>query len=321
VIYIMTTLSGATELIPPVQARQATDMAANITRAASAQTYYTIRLLADRDRAADAYRAYAYFRWLDDCIDDETCPAAERDAFLRRQQYLLEAGYRAVVTGGPPPGALCAEEQMLLDLIAHDEADSGLQVYLRNMMAVMAFDAGRRGRTVAAVELAEYTRALATAVTEALLYFIGRERTAPDDETRYRAVEGAHVIHMLRDAVEDAAVGYYNIPIEFLEARGLAAENLDDATYREWARERVALARRYFREGRAFIAGVKSRRCRLAGYAYVARFEYMAGLIERDGYRLRAAYPERKSASAGLWLVWRTISSLLGLEFGVAPVS
>jgi hypothetical protein len=32
---------------------------AAITRAASKQTYYTIRLLADRDRVLDAYRAYA----------------------------------------------------------------------------------------------------------------------------------------------------------------------------------------------------------------------------------------------------------------------
>ncbi len=37
-------------------------LAASITKAASQQTYYTIRFLADRDRMADAYRAYAYFR-------------------------------------------------------------------------------------------------------------------------------------------------------------------------------------------------------------------------------------------------------------------
>ena len=37
-------------------------LAAAMTRRASAQTYATIRLLADRDRAADAFRAYAYFR-------------------------------------------------------------------------------------------------------------------------------------------------------------------------------------------------------------------------------------------------------------------
>jgi len=29
---------------------------------------------------------------------------------------------------------------------------------------------------------------------------------------RYLAVTGAHITHMLRDAVEDAEAGYYNIP-------------------------------------------------------------------------------------------------------------
>ncbi len=40
-----------------------------ITKAASKQTYYTIRFLVDRERVADAYRAYAYFRWVDDTLD------------------------------------------------------------------------------------------------------------------------------------------------------------------------------------------------------------------------------------------------------------
>ena len=46
-------------------------IAASITKAASKQTYYTIRFLADRERVADAYRAYAYFRWVDDRLDAE----------------------------------------------------------------------------------------------------------------------------------------------------------------------------------------------------------------------------------------------------------
>ena len=37
-------------------------LASSITKAASQQTYYTIRFLVDRERVPDAYRAYAYFR-------------------------------------------------------------------------------------------------------------------------------------------------------------------------------------------------------------------------------------------------------------------
>ena len=45
--------------------------ASSITKAASKQTYYTIRFLVDRERVDDAYRAYGYFRWVDDVLDAE----------------------------------------------------------------------------------------------------------------------------------------------------------------------------------------------------------------------------------------------------------
>ena len=47
-------------------------LASELTKAASKQTYYTIRLLADRERMQDAFRAYAYFRWVDDLLDAES---------------------------------------------------------------------------------------------------------------------------------------------------------------------------------------------------------------------------------------------------------
>ena len=155
-----------------------------ITRAASKQTYYTIRFLVDRERIKDAYRAYAYFRWVDDTLDDNHLPhgdeTAERMVFLERQKSLLEAGYR-----GEPIQDGTLEEQMLSELIQHDsEKNSGLQSYLRNMMYVMEFDAERRGRLISQTELNEYTHWLATAVTEAMHYFIGHGRYSPQEETR-----------------------------------------------------------------------------------------------------------------------------------------
>ena len=65
-------------------------LAPSITKAASKQTYYTIRLLADRDRAANAYRAYAYFRWVDDALDTGSGLGVERSVFVERQMTLLE---------------------------------------------------------------------------------------------------------------------------------------------------------------------------------------------------------------------------------------
>lgn len=281
-------------------------LAGAITKAASQQTYYTIRFLVDHERVADAYRAYAYFRWVDDRLDGPDSAGPEAIAFASRQQALLESCYR-----GAPPADLCAEERLLAELVAQDtETNSGLQIYLRQMMAVMVFDVGRRGRLITQAELAEYSRKLATAVTEAMHYFIGHAEPAPRHPARYLAVTAAHITHMLRDTREDVAAGYFNIPREHLQARGITAHDVDSRAYREWVCSRVQLARQYFRAGRQYLAQVRNWRCRLAGHAYAARFEWMLRVIERDYYCLRSEYGQRRSLGAGLWMGWSTLASL-----------
>ena len=197
------------------------NLAASITRAASKQTFYTVRFLVDRDRVADAYRAYAYFRWLDDQLDQGAMEVPERFAFLECQRALVEACCQGV-----QPGRLRAEERLLVELIrSNPEKNSGLWDYISNLMDVMAFDAQRRGRLITQDELAEYTRGLAAAVTEALHYFVGHDCSTPCCEERYLAAAGAHITHMLRDTLDDAAAGYYNIPREFLEAHAITPQD------------------------------------------------------------------------------------------------
>jgi len=136
-----------------------TSPASSITKAASKQTYYTIRWLVDRERLDDAYRAYGYFRWVDDVLDADSgsgpvlskVEASKRRAFLERQKSLLESCYR-----GEPPQDANIQEKMLVELVQRDhEKNSGLQSYLRNMMLVMDFDARRRGRLISQIELNE----------------------------------------------------------------------------------------------------------------------------------------------------------------------
>lgn len=282
-------------------------LAASITKNASKQTYYTIRLLADRDRVVDAYRAYAYFRWVDDVIDERSCSHEQRTGFADRQKSLLDSCYRGVI-----PDDLCTEEWMLVDLVRNDTGTrSGLQTYLRNMMDVMAFDAGRRGRVITQGELADYSHKLSRAVSEALYYFIGHDDPPPCHEARYLAVTAAHITHMLRDAMEDVENGYYNIPRQILVLHGLSPRDVTSHTYREWVCSRVRLARHYFRLGRECTSQVKNLRCRLAGYAYMARFEWMLDAIERDRYLLRPEYPERKSLRASLWMTWSALAAFI----------
>ncbi len=270
------------------------DRSASITWAASKQTYSTIRFLVDRDRVRDAYRAYGYFRWVDDRLDQGALDLPARTAFVGRQQMLIDRCYR-----NNWPDHVANEEQLLVDLIHSDTGpNSGLQSYIRNMMAVMAFDAERRGRLISAAELSQYTRWLTIAVTEAMHYFIGHGSWSPQGEARYLAVASAHITHMLRDTLEDVEAGYFNIPREIVEAHRIDPRDVSSAPYQEWIRSRVHLARSLFHGGREYLSQVESLRHRLAAYAYIARFEVVLDAIEREGYQLRAAYPERKSLAS-----------------------
>jgi phytoene/squalene synthetase len=292
------------------------ELAPTITNAASKQTYYTIHFLADRERVADAFRAYAYFRWVDDALDAESASGSERHALIRRQKSLLESCYI-----GEPLRHVNPEEKMLVDLIGRDrEENSGLQSYLCHMMAVMAFDAERRGRLISQAELNGYTRCLAIAVTEAMHYFIGHNCTSPQDESRYLAVTGAHITHMLRDTFDDLQAGYFNVPREVLESNHFAPQDIHSDAYRAWVKSRVQLAREYFEAGRAYFRRVQSSRHRLAGFAYMARFEWLLETFEREGFTLRPQYNERKSIGTGLRMSWLALSSMINMRgMGISP--
>lgn len=276
-------------------------LARSITWASSKQSYLTARLLADRDLADDCLRAYAYFRWADDMIDISLSSEAARIAFIQRQKNLIDSLYR-----GERPADLSPEESMLADLIAHDRApESGLRSFIRNFMAVIEFDAHRQGRLASRAELEAYTACLATAVMDGLQYFIGNGHAYPRTRNRTQAVTGAHITHMLRDTCEDLSAGLVNIPAEHLAAHHLTLNEVNSEDMRAWVREQVVLARMCFQEGKIYIDSLDVLRCKLAGVWYCARFECVLDLIERDGFRLRADYPERHC-----WKVWLEMARL-----------
>lgn len=290
------------------------EIAPFVTKAASRQTYYTIRFLVDRDRVADAYRAYAYFRWVDDSLDILAGTQAERIAFIERQKLLLECSQ------GMLPGNRCAQERMLVELMKRGALqDSGLQIYLCNLMEVMDFDARRRGRLISEMELSKYTHLLASAVSEAMHYFIGHSCYSPHGEVRYMAVRGAHVAHMLRDTFDDLQAGYFNIPREVLDANRISCWDVQSDSYRAWVRNRVQLARTFFKAGRGHLHRTANLRCRLAGFAYMARFEWLLDTIEKEGYLLRPEYSERKNAGAVLRMCWLALASSANLR-GSGPL-
>jgi phytoene/squalene synthetase len=261
-----------------------------ITWSGSKQSYLTARLLVDRELVDDCMRAYAYFRWADDVVDISFQSGSERTAFIARQKMLIESLYR-----GDRPEELCAEEKMLADLIAQDRGpDSGLRSFIGNFMAVIEFDAGRNGRLVTRHELSIYTGWLATAVMDGIQYFIGNGHAYPKTADRTQAVTGAHLVHMLRDTLEDIPAGFVNIPVEEIEGGGIRLDELESEAFRLWVRNQVERARVCLGTGKRYIDSLDVLRCKLAGAWYCARFEWFLNVFERDGYRIRSAYPERQ---------------------------
>lgn len=275
-----------------------TSLARSITKAASRQTYYTIALLVVRGRVDDAYRAYAYFRWVDDVLDAESADedaVHRRKAFLDRQNGLLE-----VCLAGMQPRDVDVHERMLVELVRHRRGNARLTSYLRHMMLVMDFDVRRRGHLVGEADLDQYTRWLAIAVSDAMSYFIGNAKRASGDDRRYLAVSGAHVLHMLRDTSADVRAGYFNIPREVVETGSIGPGDVHSAAYRAWVAKRVGLARADLDAGVAYFRSVASVRHRLAGLAYIARFEWLIEAIEQDDFTIRSRYVAPRGPRASL---------------------
>jgi len=282
-------------------------LAKAITRSASKQSYYTFCLMADRALVYDAYGVYAYFRWVDDFIDVAAKAQSERISFVQRQKDIMERSYR-----NERLSDLTEEEKILTELIANDRGErSSLGSYIRNMLAVMEFDAHRKGRLISYEELAWYSDCLGVAVMDALCYLIGNRCSYPRIRERYLAVVAAHITHMLRDTVEDTTAGYINIPRQYLEANRIDPEDIHSPPYRAWVRQRVDLARRYFEAGKRYIDGAENLRFRIACNWYCTRFEGVLDTIEGDGYFLRSQYPKPKAISAWLRMGYLGLSVAL----------
>src|SRR3989304_2233680 len=74
-----------------------------IPRSPNRHAYATIQPLVDRRRVGDAFRAYGYFRWLDDRLDLGDLDGPQARAFLARQRALIGAAYRGETTAAADP--------------------------------------------------------------------------------------------------------------------------------------------------------------------------------------------------------------------------
>ena len=279
-------------------------LARSITKSSSLQTYLTTCFLVDKDLVDDCFRAYAYFRWVDDVVDISLQTKDERIAFIRRQKALIESLYM-----NDQPEDLSPEEQIIADLINHDRGESsGLQSFIRQFIAIIEFDAYRKGHLISQQELEWYQDCLGRSVTDGIQYFVGNRCSYPDNPYHYRAATAAHITHMLRDMVQDIEEGYLNIPCSYMEEHDISQGDINSLPFRAWVQARVELAREYFNEGKRYLDGMDVLRCKIAGYWYCARFEVILDTIERDNYRLRREYNQHRKLASWVKMAWLSIT-------------
>jgi phytoene/squalene synthetase len=277
-----------------------TALSHTITRKGSKQSYYSLKFMADKDLVDNALGAYAYFRWVDDFVDDVAQSNIEREAFIHRQKEIIDKLYQHNLPKDP-----CPEEKILARLIESDRGEnSKLQSYLRNMMAITAFDARRKGQLITQKELDWYSSCLAKAVIDHLQHFICHDYPYPTTNGRYVAAIGAHVAHMLRDMVTDISNGYINIPKEYLETHKITPEDIHAPAFRAWVEERVALARQFFDEGKHYLNTIEALRYKVVCFWYCTRFDGLLDAIEREDYFLREGYNERHKLGTCFKLIW-----------------
>lgn len=262
----------------------ANSLAQNITRRSSLQTYWTIKLLVDRPLINHAFKAYAYFRWLDDQIDQTGKTKVERLKIIGRQKKIIHACY-----SNRPLHRLSPHEQLLSTLIASDpRPNSKLHSFITNFFAIIEFDAKRQGKPVSQTELSWYTDTLAKAVTNGIEHFVNHPYSYPNGPNHYRAAIGAHLTHMLRDLSEDFDQGYFNLPPGLIKQYGS-----DSPALNQWVKTQVKTARNHFHHGKSYIRRLPVLRGKLAASWYCCRFEAILDQIESDHYQLRPSYRRR----------------------------
>ena len=278
-------------------------LAKNITKSSSIQTYYTMLLLADKELVDECYKGYAYFRWVDDQIDIDINSLKTRLSFINRQKRIINDSYKGKKISGLSP-----EERLITELISSDtDKDSKLKSFIINFFKIIEFDAYRKDKDISEKNLDWYSETLGKAVTDCLQYFIGNKVNYPESKDRCKAAIAAHITHMLRDLREDIVNGYVNIPIEYLKKYKLKLDDINADAFVNFIKDRVTLARKYFKLGKKYIDSLPVLRCKIAGYWYHARFERILNIIERDNYILREDYSRGRSLPNFANLAWLTV--------------
>jgi phytoene/squalene synthetase len=277
------------------------------------------RLLYDRRSFSYFLLGYAYFRWLDDCIDAPGASSEAIQAVIARQRDLLNSLYQ-----GKKSSMSVREdyEEMLVQILRYDCSHNYLlRTFVMDMFAALEFDARRRYHACSQGELDAYSLALGRSYTNVLQVFVDPKNPTSLNSLAHQAGFAAHQVHMLRDLYIDLALGYCNVSREDLDKFHWKVEDLPETDIHPWVVKTASKAFHAFQQGLQEIACISNPRCRLLGYATSAHYMLILKKLQSNGYHLTSLSPASKVAEGrGLaWALRATFNPRVISKFLYAP--
>jgi len=188
-----------------------------------------------------AAAVYAYFRWADDAVDAPDRDPAEVRRFMQHQA--------ALIRGSVPPDH--PAERALRWALATPELGPRLQPPVERMAEALIYDAQRDATPIPTADLQRQVENIGDAFVGAIWVCSGAPGT-PSDAALLLA-RAATATHMLRDRVEDQALGYSNLPREHFGATAPT----DGPTLQAWLAERSAQVDGWFAKGLDDVADIQ----------------------------------------------------------------
>lgn len=182
---------------------------------------------------------YAYFRWLDDQIDEGTLDAAQQNNLLQRAHRLLLYG------DIENPSALEQGVIWARDLAAKLQLEALEPA--KQMLNALELDSKRRGSIPSSEDLIELRRLRVVSTMNAVSLCMHGKRLPRKLIPDYGVA--CDEVHILRDLNIDVHMGIFNFSIDEMRYFNLDLQNLDGPSLKAWFRERHCAAGLWLRSG------------------------------------------------------------------------
>jgi phytoene/squalene synthetase len=210
------------------------------------------------------FGAYAYFRWLDDVLDNKDVSTEESINILARESFFISSLYE-----NKSPQSKCIEEKYISFVICKDLLDNnGFRVIIDGFMSALSWDIKRKHRIPTQQELDEYSLRLGRSYYQCLVFGLDFH---PSDKCFKDVGEicgvAAHLAHILRDFFFDLSIGYVNISQEDVTKYhiDLSLKNPElRQNLKPWSRDVIFKSTDMFKKGMKSINKIPSFKARLA---------------------------------------------------------